>query len=60
MAGQSSQLSVKEACMMQERVQHSGSHACNNGGGGKQKMAPKAKKKEHTEAKYEPSKMEGA
>jgi hypothetical protein len=32
MAGQSSQLTLKEACAMQERVQHSGSHALSHGG----------------------------
>jgi hypothetical protein len=38
MAGQSSQLSLKEARAMQMRVQHSGSHANSNGGkGGKMK-----------------------
>jgi hypothetical protein len=33
MAGQSAHLSLKEARAMQERVQHSGSHAKSNGGG---------------------------
>ena len=38
MAGQSANLSLKEARAMQMRVQHSGSHANNNGGsGGKRK-----------------------
>jgi hypothetical protein len=57
MSGQSANLTLKEACAMQHRVQASGSHANNNGGG--MKMSSKVTKKPHTEAKYEPSKMEG-
>jgi hypothetical protein len=42
MSGQSSQLTLSEACKMQERVQASGSHACGNGGkGGKKSSMPK-------------------
>jgi hypothetical protein len=37
MSGQSASLTIKEACAMQERVQASGSHACNNGGSGSSK-----------------------
>lgn len=39
MAGQSAHLSLKEARAMQERVQHSGSHAKNNGTSGAVKMS---------------------
>jgi hypothetical protein len=40
MSGQSANLSLKEAREMQKRIQHSGSHAHNNGGskGGSKKM----------------------
>ena len=39
MSGQSSHLTLKEACAMQERVQASGSHASNNGGKGSKKSS---------------------
>jgi|HubBroStandDraft_1064217.scaffolds.fasta_scaffold1437741_2 hypothetical protein len=35
MSGQSAALTLKEACMMQERVQVAGTHACTHGGSGK-------------------------
>jgi hypothetical protein len=35
MSGQSANLSIKEATMMQKKIQHSGSHASTNGGSAK-------------------------
>jgi hypothetical protein len=57
MAGQSSQLSLSEARAMQERVQCSGSHACNNGGGRKSSMSS-MKKMPKKSMKHEEMKME--
>ena len=61
MSGQSANLTLKEACAMQHRVQAGGSHA-NTNGGGKKKAAntgDSVHKKAHTEKKFEPSEMEG-
>ena len=43
MSGQSANLSLKEACAMQHRVQASNSHASTHGSGGK-KETPKKEK----------------
>jgi hypothetical protein len=55
MSGQAAALTLKEACMMQERVQVAGSHACTNGGGGKKSMSstPKESHRKTKEAKPE-------
>jgi hypothetical protein len=53
MAGQSSQLSLKEARAMQMRVQHSGSHANSNGG----KMGKKSMSSEGSHRKMRKEKM---
>lgn len=49
MSGQSAALTLKEACMMQERVQASGSHACNNGSSGGKKSGSAKKSMKHSE-----------